>query len=196
MKTNKMKRIIAGVTALVLAIGIAGTVVFADNNEKEEIATEITAEAPANEDVENAGVKNETVYLFTDGSGAVSKTLVSDWLSNPNGAAGLKDVSQLDDIVNVKGEEEFVDNSWNANGNDIYYQGTTEAAAPVGIKVTYYLDGTETSAEDIVGKSGKVTVKYEYENNAKVTVPAGDSTTEVYVPFLMAILRCLVTITL
>lgn len=186
MKTNKIKRIVAGVMALVIALGVAGTIVFADNNDKEKDTTQTAIATAVNDNVENAAVKNETVYLFTDGSGAVSKTLVSDWLSNPNGAYGLKDSTQLSDIENVKGDEEFADNQWNANGKDIYYQGTTQTPAPVGIKITYSLDGVETSAKDIVGKSGSVTVKYEYENNAKVTVPQGDSTTDVYVPFLMA----------
>ena len=187
MKKNKMKRITAGVLALVITLGIAGTVVFADNdNNKENDSTQITAEAAVNDEVENPKEKNETVYLFTDGSGEVSKTLVSDWISNPNGAYGLNDNSELSDIVNVKGDEEFVDNIWNANGNDIYYQGTTDKQAPVGIKITYLLDGEEISAQDIVGKSGKVTVRYEYGSNAKVTIPTQEGSTEVYVPFLMA----------
>lgn len=185
MKTKKMKRIAIGVISLALAIGIASSVVFAQSDDEKNDTTNSTAEAPVNDRVENATVKNETVYLFTDGSGAVSKTIVSDWLSNSNGAYGLKDVSGLSDIENVKGDQEFVDGVWNANGNDIYYQGTTDVPVPVGIKVTYYLDGEETSAEDIIGKSGKITVKYEYQNNAKVTVPVGEETTDVYVPFLM-----------
>ena len=186
MKKIKMKRIAAAVLALALTLGIAATVVFADDKNKEKDTAGITDEATVNDKVENAGVKNETVYLFTDGSGTVSKTLVSDWLSNPNGAYGLIDATQLSDIENVKGDEEFADGQWNANGSDIYYQGTTDTPAPVGIKVTYILDGTETSAEDIVGKSGKVTVKYEYENNAKIAIPTEDGSTDIYVPFLMA----------
>mgnify|MGYP000612238069 CR=1 FL=1 len=53
--------------------------------------------------------------------------------------------------------------TWNANGKDIYYQGTSDKNLPVSMKVTYYLDGKEISPKKLVGKSGKVKIRYEYE---------------------------------
>mgnify|MGYP000282024738 FL=1 len=36
------------------------------------------------------------------------------------------------------------------------------------MKVTYYLDGKEISPKKLVGKSGKVKIRYEYENHSAV----------------------------
>lgn len=67
---------------------------------------------------------------------------------------------------------------WNGDGKDIVYQGTTEKELPVGIRVTYTLDGREISAGELEGKSGHLIIRYEYEN---IT---GDGS-EAYTPFLM-----------
>ena len=95
--------------------------------------------------------------------------IVSEWLKNKDGAATVEDVSDLKDIENVKGEETFEKNgdkiTWQADGKDIYYQGTTEKALPVTEKVTYFMDGKEMSPEDMAGKSGKATIRFDYTNN-------------------------------
>ena len=77
------------------------------------------------------------------------------------------------------------DNSlvWSSSGSDIYYQGTTNKPLPVTIKITYYLDGKEISAQDLAGKSGQVKIRYEYENNAMQDVVVGDQTEQVATPF-------------
>ena len=43
--------------------------------------------------------------------------------------------------------------AWNTDGADIYYQGTTDKELPVGVQLTYYLDGQEIAPEDLKGKS-------------------------------------------
>ena len=53
------------------------------------------------------------------------------------------------------------------------------------MKVTYYLDGKEISASDLAGKSGKVTMRFDYTNNAKKTITVNGKTKTVYVPFTM-----------
>ncbi len=114
-------------------------------------------------------LKDETVYIIADPVGKAEKTIVSEWLKNPEGKDALEDVSELQDIQNVKGDEAFEKNgsslSWQASGNDIYYQGTTEKQAPVTEKVTYYLDGEEIEPDALAGKDGKVTIRFDYTNH-------------------------------
>ena len=73
-------------------------------------------------------VKDETVYVLATADGSVHKIIVSDWVKNTLGQDFIGDVTGLTGIENVKGKETFTlggDNScvWNAEGNDIYYQG-------------------------------------------------------------------------
>ena len=125
--------------------------------------------------------KEETVYVVADPDGTPNEVIVSDWLKNHSGAATLEDVSDLKDIENVKGDETFTQGAdgaltWQADGNDIYYQGTTDKELPIDMKMTYYLDGKEISPEDLAGKSGKVTIRMDYTNKEKTE-------DGVYVPF-------------
>ncbi len=123
--------------------------------------------------------KEETVYIIADHTGKAETTIVSEWLKNPEGKDTLEDVSDLKDIKNVKGDETFEKKgntlSWNADGKDIYYQGKTTKEAPVTEEITYYLNGKKTDAENLAGKSGKVTIRFDYTNHEK----KGD----IYVPF-------------
>lgn len=128
---------------------------------------------------ENA--KEETVYVKTDANGVPEEVIVSDWLKNMDGAATIEDNSDLSDIENVKGEETFSQDGnklvWNADGSDIYYQGTTTKELPVSVKAAYYLDGREITPQELAGKSGHVKICYTYENTSK--------SGEVYTPFTM-----------
>lgn len=125
--------------------------------------------------------KEETVYVKTDANGVPNEVIVSDWLKNTDGASSITDSSDLEGIENVKGEETFSQDGeklvWNADGSDIYYQGTTTKELPVSVKAVYYLDGQEISPQELAGKSGHVKICYTYENLSK----KGD----VYTPFLM-----------
>lgn len=136
---------------------------------------------------ENKDGKEETVYLITDANGNVTKTIVSGWLKNGSNSNEIQDVSDLSDIENVKGDETFTQDgkkiTWQANGEDIYYQGTTDKETPITQEVTYYLDGTEISPEELAGKSGNVTIRFDYTNNAKTTVKINGKKEQIYVPF-------------
>ncbi|MCM1026624.1 MAG: hypothetical protein NC432_09315 [Roseburia sp.] len=134
--------------------------------------------------------KEETVYVLADAKGDTRKIIVSDWLRNGEGVDKLKDVSELANIENVNGEEGFVleaDNvmAWDANGRDIYYQGSTEKNPPIGIAVTYKLDGKEISPEELAGKSGRVTIRFDYTNEQYEYVEIDGIRTKVYVPFVV-----------
>lgn len=132
--------------------------------------------------------KEETVYVLADSTGKSKEVIVSDHLINQGDKATLEDASTLKDITNVKGDETFTKNgtklTWQADGNDIYYQGTSKEAAPVDEKITYYLDGKEITPEELAGKSGKVTIRVDYTNNAKVKTTVEGKETEVCVPFV------------
>lgn len=137
-------------------------------------------------DSEDAG-KEETVYVVADANGGTKEIIVSEWLKNKDGASTIEDASDLQDIENVKGNETFTQNgdkiTWQADGNDIYYQGKADKELPISEKVTYYLDGKEMSAEEIAGKSGRVTIRFDYTNNEKTTQTVEGKTYEIYVPF-------------
>ena len=134
--------------------------------------------------------KVETVYVTADANGAVNDVIVSEWLKNAEQSAELSDTTDLHDIVNVKGSETFTENgdgtvTWDAEGSDIYYQGTTDKELPVDMKITYTLDGKEISPSELAGKSGKVTIRFEYENKSKQTVNVDGKDIDVYTPFAM-----------
>ena len=79
--------------------------------------------------------KEETVYVNADATGKENQITVSDWLKNAGTEAVVKDQSVLEGIKNVKGEETFEhadDNvTWQTDGKDIYYQGTSQKELPV-----------------------------------------------------------------
>lgn len=133
------------------------------------------------DDAEDTVGKDETVYVITDAAGNAKSTIVSEWLKNLDGTDTLEDVSDLKDIKNVKGDETFTQSGdsvkWKADGNDIYYQGTTTKESPVTTKITYYLDGKKIEPDKLAGQSGKVKIRIDYTNNEK----DGD----VYVPFMV-----------
>ena len=134
--------------------------------------------------------KEETVYVLADARGSVNQVIVSSWIKNGEGSGSLTDVSNLQNIENVKGYEEYTADAdgsltWKAGGSDIYYQGTTEQELPVDVKISYTLDGKEIEPEDLAGKSGKVTIRFDYENKETETVDINGSEEEIYVPFAM-----------
>lgn len=125
--------------------------------------------------------KDETVYVKTDKSGKENSVVVTDQLQNIDGMKEVDDISELKDITNVKGDETFDQNgnklTWkNSSSNEIVYQGNTNKELPVGIELSYELDGKKIKPEELKGKSGHLKVDVAYKNNTK-----GND----YVPFLM-----------
>lgn len=134
--------------------------------------------------------KDEVVYVMADAQGNTQKIIVSDCLKNANGESTITDASSLTNIQNVKGDESYTVDAdgnlvWNADGSDIYYQGTTDKELPVDVAISYELEGKEIAPEDLVGKTGNVTIRFTYTNNEKTTVEVNGKEKEVYVPFAM-----------
>lgn len=138
----------------------------------------------------DAVYKEETVYVNADATGTIDEVTVSNWLKNSGCVSGsLTDASTLKDIKNVKGDETFKASgdtlTWNTDGEDIYYQGTTDQNLPVSVKLTYYLDGKEIKPADLKGKSGHLKIQVDYTNKEKKTVSVDGKQEEVYTPFVM-----------
>ncbi|MBR4754695.1 MAG: hypothetical protein IK054_05870, partial [Lachnospiraceae bacterium] len=151
------KKIIGSVVIVAMLVGAAGASVYAvEAGTPAENTAAVTEEKKdsVSEDVKATGKalsKEETVYVLSDATGQVNKVIVSDWLQNANEDARIKDETLLQDIKNVKGNEtckKEADGStvWDAQGHDIYYQGTTDKKPPVEVKITYMLDGKPISA--------------------------------------------------
>lgn len=134
--------------------------------------------------------KEETVYVMAQADGKVDKIIVSDWIRNNKKAATIKDVSTVSDIENVKTDASFTLDSdnmrvWQADGKDLYLEGTGTAKLPVDLSVTYSLDGKAIAPEDALGKSGKVTIRFDYTNNQYENVKIDGKEERIYVPFMM-----------
>lgn len=182
------KKILAICLCVALCLGGAG-MAFAQASSKKADDQPVSAAQQAAE-LQQKISKDETVYVLTGADGSVKKIIVSDWLKNELGSASVADKSDLSDIENVKGDESYTINGdnmtvWDAQGNDIYYQGNIQKELPVGLSVRYYLDGKSISPEELKGKSGKVTIRFDYENRQYETVQINGVNQRIYVPFAM-----------
>lgn len=182
------KKILAICLCAALCLGGAG-MAFAQASSKKTDDQPVSAAQQAAE-LQQKISKDETVYVLTSADGSVKKIIVSDWLKNELGSASVADKSDLSDIENVKGDESYTINGdnmtvWDAQGNDIYYQGNIQKELPVGLSVRYYLDGKSVSPEELKGKSGKVTIRFDYENRQYETVQINGVNQRIYVPFAM-----------
>ena len=199
MKKIMKKRVFAGSMAAVMTAAMTGTCICQnslnvkagdkkeDVEELKETAQKVLGDSMASDSGEV--YKDESVYVKADTSGNVNSTTVTEWLKNP-GKGTFADTSELKDIKNIKGEEVFQESgsgllTWEADGKDIYYQGTTEKEMPVEVKISYKLDGKEIEPEDLQGKDGKVEITFDYENNSKQLADVNGEQEEMYTPFTM-----------
>ncbi|MBR3146768.1 MAG: hypothetical protein IKF54_01350 [Eubacterium sp.] len=130
--------------------------------------------------------KDETVYMIMDADGNEKETVVSEWLRNPEGKDTIKDYTELSDIEDTSGDEEYTEDGkyliWAADGKDIKYKGNSDGIIPVSCDVTYSLDGEQMSASEIAGKSGNVEIRFDYSVTAHDRVDGYDMTH----PYVMA----------
>lgn len=127
----------------------------------------VTVFAQSND--ENPTEKTETVYSVLNSDGSISDTIVSSWLHDEDGINNIKETLNLTDVKNIKSNEKPSKDgntyTWNAKGNDVYYEGTATKQLPVSVKIRYELDGQEISANDIQGKSGHLKLMISFTNN-------------------------------
>lgn len=132
--------------------------------------------------------KSETVHVEAKADGTAKEITVSDWLKIDGDTGQIEDLSNLTDIKNKEGDEEYTSDGngtilWENKGEDISYEGTSTAKLPVTLKVRYYLDGKEKSAEEMAGVSGEVKIRFEFENHTASTVEVEGKKKEVRIPF-------------
>ena len=112
--------------------------------------------------VKEAVNKNETITIKTNSTKAE--------VTIPSISEGdlIEDTTVLKDISN-KGDENITLNNHQLlienNKNSIQYEGTLDAALPVGVDVTYYLDGQKVT--DIKGKTGTLKAVFKYKNSTE-----------------------------
>lgn len=189
---NTSKKIISVLLCASLITGTIGSGIYyiaSAKNESPTISENVTVKKEkAKKDSQNAE-KNETVYVLSGADGSVQKIIVSDWLKNMASAQNITDASSLLDIENVKGDESYTagDDSiiWDADGQDIFYRGSSSEELPVGVKISYKLDGKEISPESLAGKSGKVTIRFDYTNSAYEMKKINGKEEKIFVPFAM-----------
>lgn len=190
-KIKQVTAIVLTGTLLLLSANtgtVSQTGTISDTPDK-QVAAFAPTDPPTDTDVTVKATKDETVYVLSGADGSVNQIIVSDWLKNTNYEPLLNDVSELQNIENVKGDEEYSADGnaliWNAAGNDIYYQGSSEKELPVTMSVSYSLDGAPISPSELAGKSGKVTIRFDYQNNMYELVDIDGKQEKIYVPFAM-----------
>lgn len=187
----RKKQIIALSLALAVAGSAAGVGIYAANR---PAAPQTAEEAPrvmeAGPGAEETLHRDETVYVIANTDGSVRRIIVSDWIRNGLAAAQVEERSELSQVEALKGSATYTlgqDNArvWDAQGQDLYYQGSIEKALPVDMTVTYQMDGQTVTPGQIAGKSGHVTIRFDYENRQYEMVEIDGTEEKIYVPFAM-----------
>ena len=135
--------------------------------------------------------KSETVYAVMNGDGSIKSTTVSEHLYSASGLSGVTDKTTLTDIQNTESDAAFTQNGeelvWNTEDTDVYYKGNTDKALPIDVNVTYALDGQEAALEDLIGKSGHLTVTVALKNNETGTVNVNGKDRTIVTPLITAV---------
>ena len=115
--------------------------------------------------------KEETVYVNLRANGEPEKIIVSDWIHSSEKGVEIQDISDLENIQNVKGNEKpEIDGNkltWQLEQNDLYYQGETQKELPFNVSILYSLDGKEVEAKDILGESGHLVMNLDFSLSQK-----------------------------
>ena len=164
----KKNRIIAIVLAAALVCSLAGVSALAAGKQKTDTASPAAAQTDS-ADTTPSSTTGETVYVIANADGSAKKVIVSQKYDPDDPNAAQEAQSSLTDAVNVKD-----DNCW---------QGTTDKPLPVTMHITYTLDGKSVSADALAGKSGHVTMRFDYENTQYETKTIAGKSQRIYVPF-------------
>ncbi len=164
----KKNRIIAIVLAAALVCSLAGVSALAAGKQKNDTSSTPAAQTDS-ADTTPASATGETVYVIANADGSAKKVIVSQKYDPDDPNAAQEAQSSLTDAQNVKD-----DNCW---------QGTTDKPLPVTMHITYTLDGKSVSADALAGKSGHVTMRFDYENTQYETKTIAGKSQRIYVPF-------------
>ena len=173
---NLSKRTMAiALTAALILSAVAGAGVNSLLSRGARVSVETVCDVKAER--EATAEKDETVYVIADASRAPQKVIVSDWLKNEQKNSDIASIS--DDGNGGYSIDAENSHAWDAASGELDGQ----PDLPVSVNLTYMLDGKEMTAEQIAGKSGKATIRFDYTNHQKQTVSINGKDTDVYVPF-------------
>lgn len=170
---RKPSRRIAGLAiagALGVAIAVPGMHVFAEGvgSTKGD-----DAKKPASEQDVKSGeskatgdyTKNQVVYTKLDGDGNKTGVFVVNSFSAPKGST-IEDAGVYDKVVNLSTTKKLADKDGHVavegqGEQDFVYQGdlNKDTQLPWNVSVSYKLDGKDVTAEELGGKSGKLSMK-------------------------------------
>lgn len=194
MKRSVMRRGTANL-AFAVALSLALSACGSDAGEFSVAEEKLTVVQPGSAASDSAGVKSsaeydkeESVYVKASASGEVQEITVETRLKC-TGSSPLEDYTILTDIKNTEGDEEFTAAedgrlTWENHGADIQYEGKAAAQLPVTLKISYELDGKSVKPEELAGKSGRLRMRFDYENHVKEKIMVKDEEVEVCVPFV------------
>ncbi len=118
--------------------------------------------------VKEAVNKSETITVKTNTSGEIKSTKAEVTIPSISEGDLIKDTTVLKDVSN-KGDENITLNNHQLlienNKNSIQYTGTLDTSLPVGVDVTYYLDGVKVT--NIKGKTGTLKAVFKYKNSTE-----------------------------
>ena len=116
--------------------------------------------------------KQEKVYVVSGADGTVKSVTDNVRLDNPDGMDSIADQTILAGIENLSGSESFTLEdgtlTWQADGNDIIYQGTSNKAPAIVPVVTITLDGEAVSAAELKEREGDAVLAVTYQVNEAV----------------------------
>lgn len=187
----KLRKILSALLAVVMIFSL--TACGKKQSETQPTQTEIKPpikQVSYDKAAQNAA-KNETVFVNMTPEGKVTLKTVTDWLHTDTPETYIDDVSDLTGITNVKSDVQPVKNSdgtirWNMETTDLYYRGTTDKELPVNFKIDYYLDGKQTTVENVAGKNGQVKMVITMTNESSKEVEIDGKKTRIYTPFICA----------
>lgn len=162
---------------------ISGNTQGETKSQKDNDTKEQSSEKQSDEEKD----KTETVYAKADADGTVNEITVNTVLKNKN-EKKIQDYSNLTDIKNIKGDEEYTRQSdgtilWDNQGEDIEYEGKSSEQLPVTVQISYFLDDKEVSPKELAGKSGSLKIRFDYENHTKEETNVKGKKVELPVPF-------------
>lgn len=177
-----------GLCAVITLSGVGAA--FAQSTDKKpQSKGEETKAAGMTQTAQQETGKDETVYVLAGADGSVQRVIVSDWVKNAMGSSAVIDRTELSQVENVGGDEGCATEEdgtlvWDAQGNDLYYQGDIEKELPVGMTVSYTLDGRTVLPQELAGRSGRVVIRFDYENRQYSSVLVGGRRERLCVPFV------------
>ena len=167
-------------SAVLLSLMLSACSVRAESTVKSSTKTEETVWQYDGGDTVLPSKKEEMVSVQADAAGNPSKITVDTKLSGISGNGAVEDMSDLKDISNAQGDEQFSESDgklyWQNLGNDISYTGTSNSSLPVDVKITYFLDDRVIDPNDLAGKQGHVKIRFDYTNHVSYET--------VHVPFV------------